>query len=72
MLLCTVEPPGELLCTVDPPGELICTKEPPGELLYNNNNNTFIDKENQYDTNVSVIKIKSSLWYQIIFIIKNA
>ena len=36
------------------------------------NNNTFIDKENQYDTNVSVIKIKSSLWYQIIFIIKNA
>ena len=35
-------------------------------------NNTFIDKENQYDTNVSVIKIKSSLWYQIIFIIKNA
>ena len=39
---------------------------------YNNNNNTFIDKENQYDTNVSVIKIKSSLWYQIIFIIKNA
>ena len=25
------------------------------------NNNTFIDKENQYDTNVSVIKIKGSL-----------
>ena len=37
-----------------------------------NNNNTFIDKENQYDTNVSVIKIKGSQWYQIIFIIKNA
>ena len=31
---------------------------------------TFIDKENQYDTNVSVIKIKDSLWYQRIFIIK--
>ena len=27
-------------------------------------NNTFIDKENQYDTNVSVIKMKGSLWYQ--------
>ena len=37
-----------------------------------NNNTTFIDKENQYDTNVSVIKIKGSLWYQRIFIIKNA
>ena len=37
-----------------------------------NNKNTFIDKENQYDTNVSVIKIEGSLWYQIIFIIKNA
>ena len=40
--------------------------------LGRHNNNTFIDKENQYDTNVSVIKIKGSLWYQIIFIIKNA
>ena len=36
------------------------------------NNNTFIDKENQYDANVSVIEIKGSLWYQRIFIIKNA
>ena len=29
-------------------------------IIYNNHNNTFIDKDNQYayDTNVSVIKIK--------------
>ena len=35
-------------------------------------NNTFIDKENQYDTNISVIKIKGSLWYHRIFIRKHA
>ena len=33
-----------------------------------NNHNTFIDKENQYDTNVRVIKIKGM--YLKIFIIK--